>query len=67
VVTVRTWLSELHSRSLTFSYAIVLADEAGRAEQTLVTGFSKLICTDCAGQVHRLPEELHRALQAVAS
>jgi len=67
VVTVRTWLSELRSRSLTFSYAIVLADEAGRAEQTLVTGFSKLICTDCAGQVHRLPEELHRALQAVAS
>jgi acyl-CoA thioester hydrolase len=66
VVTVRTWLSELHSRSLTFSYTIVRPGAGSRAEQVLVTGFTKLICTDRAGQVHRLPAELRQALQSLA-
>lgn len=65
VVLVRTWLGELHSRGLTFSYAIVLPDAAGGAEQVLVTGFTKLICTDRAGQVQRLPAELRQTLQAL--
>lgn len=62
VITVRTWLSELHSRGLTFSYAIVRHEPAGGAEQVLVTGFTKVICTDQHGQVHRLPDELRQAL-----
>jgi acyl-CoA thioester hydrolase len=67
VITVRTWLSELHSRGLTFSYAIVRPGIAGGAGQVLVTGFTKLICTDRAGQVHRLPAELRQALQPLAA
>jgi acyl-CoA thioesterase FadM len=66
VITVRTWLGELHSRGLTFSYAIVRPEAAGEAEQVLVTGLTKLICTDRAGQVHRLPAELRQALQPLA-
>lgn len=66
VIVVRTWLSELHSRGLTFSYAIVRPEAAGIAEQILVTGFTKLICTDPAGQVHRLPTELRQAMQPLA-
>jgi len=65
VITVRTWLSELHSRSLTFSYAIVRLNAADEVEQTLVSGFTKLICTDRTGQVHRLPAELRQALQGL--
>lgn len=67
LVTVRTWLSELHSRSLTFSYAIVRPEAACGAEQLLVTGFTKLICTDRVGQVYRLPAELRQALQSLAA
>jgi acyl-CoA thioester hydrolase len=67
VITVRTWLSELHSRGLTFSYAIVRPEAAGGAEQVLVTGFTKLICTDRTGHVHRLPAELRQALQSLAA
>ncbi len=63
VVIVRTWLSELHSRGLTFSYAIVRPELADGGGQVLVTGFTKLICTDRAGQVHRLPAELRQALE----
>jgi acyl-CoA thioester hydrolase len=66
VVTVRTWLSELRSRSLTFAYAIVRPEGPGSSEQVLVTGFTQLICTDMTGQVHRLPEELRQALQPLA-
>lgn len=65
VITVRTWLGALHSRGLTFSYAIVRPDAVGGGEQVLVTGFTKLICTDRAGQVQRLPAELRQVLQAL--
>jgi acyl-CoA thioester hydrolase len=67
VIAVRTWLGELHSRSLTFSYVIVRPEATGGAGQVLVTGFTKLICTDRAGQVHRLPAELRRALEPLAA
>lgn len=65
LITIRTWLSELHSRSLTFSYAVVRpADPAGDCEeQSLVSGFSKLICTDRQGQVRRFPGEFYDLLQ----
>lgn len=65
LVTVRTWVSDLHSRGVTFAYAVVKpADSASNgSEQTLVTGFTKLICTDRAGQVRRIPDSLRSALQ----
>jgi acyl-CoA thioester hydrolase len=66
VIAVRTWLSELHSRSLTFSYSILRPAVADAAEQVLVTGFTKLICTDRAGQVQRLPAGLRQALELLA-
>lgn len=62
-ITVRTWLSALHSRGLTFSYAIVRPGANDEKEQILVTGFTKLICTDGMGQVHRLPAEVRQAMQ----
>lgn len=65
LIAIRTWLSELHSRSLTFSYAVVRPADlpAGCEEQLLVSGFSKLICTDRQGQVRRFPREFHELLQ----
>ncbi|MFN2167915.1 MAG: acyl-CoA thioesterase [Anaerolineae bacterium] len=67
VVLVRTWLSEVHSRQLAFAYAVVRpADEvASCPEQVLVTGFTRLICTDRSGQVRRLPADLRTHLQAL--
>lgn len=62
VIAVRTWISELHSRSITFRYAVVRPATLETPEQVLVTGFSKLICTDRSGQVHRLPAPVHELL-----
>ena len=53
IVIIRTWLSKAFSRGMHLEYQIV--NEAG---ETLVTGFTKLICTDKQGQPTRLPEEL---------
>lgn len=64
LIVIRTWLSRLESRAITFSYAVVRpADEAGdQAEATLVTGFTRLICTDAQGRVRRLPERIRGLL-----
>lgn len=51
-ITVRTWLSDLRSRIVTFSYEIVDAE----TRQTLVTGRATLICIDRQGQVRRIPQ-----------
>ncbi|NWG18270.1 MAG: acyl-CoA thioesterase [Chloroflexi bacterium] len=51
-ITVRCWLGEMKSRSLTFEYEIV---HAGTGE-LLVTGFSKHICITHDGQVVKIPE-----------
>ena len=53
IVIVRTWLDRAYSRGMRLEYQIV--NEAG---ETLVTGFTKLICTDKQGQPKRLPEKL---------
>lgn len=51
-ITVRCWLDEMKSRSLTFGYEIVDADSG----EVLVTGFSKHICITHDGQVVKIPE-----------
>jgi acyl-CoA thioester hydrolase len=52
-VTVRTWIEEIRSRTLKFSYEVV-DTESG---QTLVTGYSRHICIDRDGKVVRIPTE----------
>jgi acyl-CoA thioester hydrolase len=51
-ITVRTWLVEARSRTVTFQYEI-LRTETG---EVLVTGTTKHICLDRTGAVSRLPE-----------
>jgi acyl-CoA thioester hydrolase len=52
MLTIRCWLTEMKSRSLTFAYEIVAADTG----DIFVTGYSKHICITHAGQVARLPD-----------
>lgn len=51
-VTIRCWIDEMKSRTLTFGYEIVDSE----SRDVLVTGFSKHICITHDGQVTRLPE-----------
>lgn len=52
-ITVRCWIAELKSRTVTFEYEIVDAD----TRETFVTGFSKHICITHDGRVSTLPAE----------
>ena len=54
LITVRTWLDELRSRSVTLGYEVRNA----ATQQCLVTGWTKHICVDREGRVRRLPEEM---------
>lgn len=51
-ITVRTWVSEMKSRGMTFSYEVVDADSG----EVLVTGFSKHICTTKEGRPTKIPQ-----------
>ena len=51
-ITVRTWLGEVRSRTLTFHYQIVRTETG----EELVTGTTKHICLDRSGKVARLPD-----------
>jgi acyl-CoA thioester hydrolase len=51
LLTVKTWITEARSRSLTFQYSIVNA----KTGEEYVTGTSKHICVNRAGQVARIP------------
>lgn len=52
-ITVRCWITELKSRTVTFEYEIVDAD----TQEVLVTGLSKHICITHDGRVSTLPQE----------
>ncbi|MFN8451184.1 MAG: hotdog domain-containing protein [Anaerolineae bacterium] len=52
-LTVRCWIDEMKSRSLTFRYEIVDAD----SRDVHVTGFSKHICITHDGRVTTIPPE----------
>lgn len=52
-LTIRCWVTEARSRSLTFSYEIVHAESG----DLLVTGTSKHICINRDGQIARIPAE----------
>jgi acyl-CoA thioester hydrolase len=61
-ITVRAWVEQLRSRGITFAYEIVNA----ASQQTLVTGQTRHICIDQAGQVRRIPEGWSAPLKAAA-
>lgn len=52
LLTVRTWVTEARSRSLTFEYEIIHAE----SKERLLTGFTKHICLNRAGQIARIPD-----------
>lgn len=56
LVVVRTWVSDLKSRKLTFNYEVV------RDGTVLVTGFTTHIVTDRSGRVTTFPPEVRRLL-----
>jgi acyl-CoA thioester hydrolase len=53
-VTVRTWVEQVRSRSLTLGYEVVRADTRLR----LATGWTRHICMDSQGQACRLPLQM---------
>ena len=58
LVTIRTWVEELRSRSLTLAYEAVM-QETG---QVLVTGYTRHICTDREGLIKVIPREMMELL-----
>ena len=62
LITVRTWLAELRSRTVSFGYEIVDAE----TRQVLVTGGVKLICIDHEGQVRRIPPAWLESMRPLA-
>lgn len=62
MITVRTWLAEVRSRTVAFGYEIV---DAG-TRQILVTGSARLICIDHEGQVRRIPQRWLDVMQPLA-
>ena len=59
LVTVRTWLQQVRSRSLTFGYAARRTADQKR----LATGWTKHICADREGRARRLPGDMIRLLE----
>ncbi len=57
LVTVRAWVKELQSRSLTVAYEVVNAE----TQQVLCTGWTKHLNVDAQGRVRVIPPEI-RAL-----
>jgi len=58
LILIRTWTEELRSRSLAFTYEVVM-QETG---QVLVTGRTRHICTDREGRVKMIPKEMRELL-----
>ncbi len=58
VVIIRTWVSEVRSRSITFGYECTLEDGGRR----LVTGQTTHLFLNAQGRARRLPEGIRHAL-----
>ncbi len=59
MVSVKVWVEELRSRKLTFGYQVVNSDTG----ETLVTGYSKHICTDLEGRVRAIPPRVRAFME----
>jgi len=55
-ITIRCWLEEMKSRTITFAYQIIISDSG----ETAVTGYSKHICITRDGKVTTIPDEWRR-------
>ena len=60
LITVRTWLKGIRSRSVTLGYEVTRAATG----QSLASGWTKHLCTDHQGRVRRLPSEMLAALES---
>jgi len=60
LVSVRTWVEEVRSRTMTFRYEVRLT----ATDQVLVTGFTRHICIDRTGRVTALPSTVREMLLA---
>ena len=58
IVVVKTRLQEVRSRSVSFSYEVILQETGER----LATGMTKHICMDSEGQARSLPPEVRALL-----
>ncbi len=63
LITVRTWVEELKSRTVIFDFEVV--DAQSRAQ--LATGNAKFICVNHTGQVRRIPATWYNAMQPLAA
>lgn len=61
LVDVITRISEVRSRTITFTYDAVRADTG----EVLATGMTRLFCTDDAGKPRRIPEHLLLVLEGL--
>ena len=62
-VTVRTWVSNVRSRLISFNYQVVGPEE----DKLLVVGFSTHICLDRDGNLVRIPDEWRRFWRGLAA
>jgi acyl-CoA thioester hydrolase len=58
-ITVRTWVAETHSRSVTLGYEV----QDAVSQKRLVSGWTKHICMDGEGQACRLPGDMQAVLE----
>ncbi|RMG73767.1 MAG: acyl-CoA thioesterase [Chloroflexi bacterium] len=53
LITVRTWIAEIKSRSIKFEYEIIDAN----TKAMITTGWTKHMCIDRNGKITRIPDE----------
>ena len=58
LVTIRTWVEEIRSRSLTLAYEAVMQE----TEQVLATGHTRHICADREGHVRVIPRNMRELM-----
>lgn len=63
VVVIRTWVSAVRSRSITFGYECALEDSGRR----LATGQTTHLFLDAEGRASRLPDSIRRAMAGSSS
>lgn len=58
LIIIRTWLEDIRSRTIAFSYEVIRAETG----QTLVTGFTRHVCIDATGKVTAIPADVRKLL-----
>jgi acyl-CoA thioester hydrolase len=63
LVDIQSWVSEVRSRTVTFSYRATLAGTG----LSLATGRTRLVCTDSEGKARRIPPHLVSILASLVT